>query len=153
VYSRYPFAFKDELSVDAGSDQGVGVGAAAVFDGVLVGKVSKTYSSTSLIQTLFDPRMKVAVRVGKGAVDALLQGGLEPRLTLISKNAKIAKGDVVYSADYSAPYGISIGTVGDVALSPDNLFQEASVSFPYDLNTVRTLDIIMDWNHALQTTR
>ena len=71
---------------------------------------------------------------------ALLVGGLEPRLTLIAKDAKIASGDVVFSADQAFPLGGGMGSVRAVSKTGDTLLQEATLQVPYD---IRKINIVL----------
>lgn len=139
VYSRYPMNLKNELLVNAGRNEGVHAGQAVVFGKVLIGKVEKVFDDTALIETIFDNRFETTVRVGGAGVNALLQGGAMPKLSLIPKNADIKKGDIVYSASPSFPYGLTVSEVNEVKISSDQLFKEASLNFSYDINGVQTV--------------
>jgi cell shape-determining protein MreC len=141
VYSRYPMNFKNEFLVNAGSENGVQVGHAVLFNGVLVGTVEKTFSNSALVMTVFDPRFKMPVRIGAGGIDGLLSGGTDPMATSIAKSAELAVGDIIYAAAPGISYAIPIGTVASVAPTPDNLFQEAPLNFAYDVNNVETVAI------------
>jgi len=78
--------------------------------------------------------------VGSGlAGDALLVGGAYPKATSIAKTAAIANGDIVYTAAPGIPYALPVGIVNATDTSADNLFQEASLSFAYDINGVETV--------------
>ncbi|RJQ29320.1 rod shape-determining protein MreC [Candidatus Parcubacteria bacterium] len=139
VLSRYPFGAKSELLLDIGERQGAEEGVAVAFQGVLLGKVQSVFDSTSVAQTVFDSRFEVAVRIGERGAEALFRGGDEPHLTLISKRAKVEPGDVVYSASPLFPYAIPLGEIEAVKLSEDQLFQEASMKFSYEIGAVRTV--------------
>ena len=162
VYSRYPFNFKNELLVNAGANQGVEISQAAVIvpsnstssnpirnyisngtSPILVGKVEKVFENVSLIQTIFDSRFQSAVRIGASGITALLKGGNEPALSLIPKDAKVADGDIVYSASPDFPYGIAIGNANNVRISSDQLFQEADVETNYNPNELQSLLIVL----------
>lgn len=153
VYARYPFNFKNEFLVNAGRKQGVMTGQAAaipavpsprrVQDTVFVGKVGNVFENTALVETVFDGRFQLAVRIGRTASEALLTGGNEPKIVLIPKTAAVAGGDVVYVAAAGFPYGMAIGEIGEVTVSRDNLFQEATLSLPYDASTVRAVLILI----------
>lgn len=164
VYSRYPFNFKNELLVNAGADQGIEIGRAAVIapdngsssnpvrdyisntaNPILVGKIEKVFENVSLVQTIFDSRFQSAVRIGKSGTNALLKGGNEPELALIPKDAKIANGDVIYSASPNFPYGLAIGNVSNVRISSGQLFQEADVEANYNPNELQSL--LITTNH------
>ncbi len=149
VYSRYPFNLKNQLLLNAGSDRKVAEGAPVYVppDGgakgreILLGKIITVFAHESLVQTIFDSRFQTAVRVGATGINALLAGGAEPKLTLIAKSQIINAGDAVISAGSDFPYGTPVGTVGAVSISSDELFKEAVVVLPYDINALRTVDI------------
>lgn len=138
VYSRYPFSFKDTVLVGAGVEHGVEEGGAAVVsisgEKVFVGRVERVFKRTSSVQTVFDSRLKLSVRVGDEGIDALLTGGSEPMLTLISKDKTVHMDAIVYSAGEGFPLGIAVGRIGEIRFSEDRLFQEARLMVSYDLN-------------------
>lgn len=142
VYSRYPFSLKHELLVGAGALRGVAVGDAVAFAGVLVGEVREAFRDSALVRTILDERWASAVRVGTRGVDALLVGGAEPRLTLIVKDADVRTGDIVYNAAPAFPLGMPVGRIASVMLSPDGLFQEATLSVGYDINKLHAVSIV-----------
>jgi cell shape-determining protein MreC len=142
VYSDYPFNFKSDMTVNAGSEDGIAPGDAVLFEGNLVGIVAQSSESYSVVQTMFDPNFKLPVRIGTKGYDALLVGGSYPMAESIAKTATIAAGDVVTSAGTGVPYGIAVGTVQNVTLAANNLFEEASLSFPYDTGMIQTVEIV-----------
>jgi cell shape-determining protein MreC len=139
VYSRCPLNFKDELLVDVGANDGVAAGKAVLFQGILVGVVKQVFPDDAAVATVFDPTFKMPVRIGASGVDALLQGGSNPQAFSISKNAKVAVGDIVMAAGPGIPYGLPIGTVASISPSGDNLFNQATLSFAYDVNGIETV--------------
>lgn len=141
VYSKYPFNLKSELMINVGRSGGVEEGSAVIFRGDLIGKIIKIFDAASLAVTVFDSRFQVAVRVGEKATEALFVGGNRPKLTLIPKSAKLAVGDRIYSAGQGFSYGLPMGEVADVSISPDQSFMEAGVRFQYDLNAARVVSI------------
>jgi rod shape-determining protein MreC len=139
VYSRYPLNFKSELLVNAGSDEGVAVGKAVVFQGVLIGIVEKVFGGSSLVQTVFDENLKTPVRIGSKGYDGLLSGGADPEITSIQKGEPIATGDIVYSAAPSFSYGLPVAVVAATGTTSDGLFEDATLSFAYDINDIQTV--------------
>src|SRR3989344_761565 len=158
VMSRYPFSSKREFLVNAGSRHGVSERAAVVMfpsavssseekplpQGVLVGAVEKVFDDMSVVTTVLDKGFRFAVKVGPSGIDALFQGGLEPMLSLLPKSAHIAPGDIVYNADPSYPYGLTVGEVRELHPSSDGTFQEARLSVPQDLNSVYEVFVVFD---------
>jgi cell shape-determining protein MreC len=142
VYSRYPMNFKNELLVNAGANDGVVVGAAAVFQGMLVGQVQAVFPDSATVQTVFDENLKMPVRIGSGGYDGLLRGGSDPSVVSVATDAPVEIGDIVYSATPGLPYGLPIAEVAATSTSADSLFQQASLSFPYDINSIETIFIM-----------
>ena len=142
VYSRYPMNFKNELLVNAGTREGVAQGSAAVYQGMLLGQVVNVYPDSALIRTIFDDGMKMPVRIGAHGYDGLLQGGAEPLVGSIAAGDAIAAGDIVYTAAPGMPYALPIAEVTATGTSPDNLFEQASIDIPYDINNVQTVLIV-----------
>ena len=141
VYSRYPFNFKNEILVNIGSGNGIKIGAAVLFQGILIGQVQKVFPNYSVVQTVFDNSLKMPVRVGSQGTDGLLQGSAYPTVGSISKSSLISIADVVYSAAPGLPYGLPIGTVSATSTSVDSLFQQATLNFSYDINSIQTVFI------------
>lgn len=142
VYSRYPFNFKDELTIGAGSDQGIRPGDAVLAGEVFIGRVESVSRETALVTTVFDADFRTSVRIGSVGADALLVGGVSPKLTLIPKEARLTEGDPVYSAFVGAPYGIPVGEVRDIRLSEDNLFLEGSLSVPVNPSSLVEVSVV-----------
>jgi cell shape-determining protein MreC len=149
VYSRYPFNLKSELTVDAGSDRSVQTGQAVVIasaasssEVTLVGKVKSTSQDASVIQTLFDSGFRLSVRIGDTGTSAILKGGPMPKLALVPKDAKVAEGDVVYSADTTLPFGLPVGILKDLRLSSDQLFEEADIDISYNPGELQAVFIL-----------
>ena len=146
VYSRYPFNFKNELLLNAGSSDGVALDKAVIASGILIGKVVKVFESSAVAQTVFDGGFQTSVRVGsaglpagalaKAGAQALIVGGALPKLTMIPLGVNVSPGDIVYSASPDFPYGLPIAEVAVIATSSDNLFREATLDFAYDINSV-----------------
>ena len=144
VYSRYPTNFRNELLINAGARDGLAVGAAVFIQPasssyVLIGKIQSIAVNAAVVQTVFDPAFKIPVRIGPHGYDGLLIGGVYPRVASILKNVMVNSGDVVASVDAALPYGMPVAEVESASMSSDNLFQEASLSFAYDINGVQTV--------------
>lgn len=153
VYSRYPFNLKDELTLNAGQDEGVwesepvviGLGEETrerFLKSVLVGSIKKVFQNKSVVTTIFDAGWRSEVRVGEAGAEALLVGGVKPKLTLIRKEANLQEGDAVYSVDSRFPYGLVLGKISEARLASDGLLQEADLELGYDLSRVKVLLIL-----------
>lgn len=139
VYSRYPLNFKSEILVNIGSDEGITVGSAVTFQGIFIGQIETVFPNYSVVQTVFDNKIKMPIRIGSEGADGLLVGSSYPTIGSINNSAPIAIGDVVYSAAPGLPYGLPIGTISATSTSADSLFQQATLDFSYDLNSIQTV--------------
>lgn len=143
VFSSYPFNFRNVLSLSRGRDHGIRSGGAVVFRGALVGQITEVFERSSVVRTLYDPRFELAVRIGpRGAVDAILKGGTQPKITLIAKDAAVAAGDIVTTADPALPLGIAVGEVEEVIETPSAPFKEATLFLPYSLPALRFVSVL-----------
>ncbi|MEK9173574.1 MAG: rod shape-determining protein MreC [Patescibacteria group bacterium] len=150
VFSKYPFNFKNEILINVGENRAVGPGQPVVFlgesgfslRGLLLGKIDRVFSDSSLVRTIFDKEWQSSVRIGKKGYLALLQGGGEPVIRLIPKDAKISVGDVVYSVQPEFPNSLPVGEVLEIGLSSDQVFQEAKLSFPYDFSSIKAVAVL-----------
>lgn len=142
VYSHYPLNFKNEMMLNAGSADGVAAGDSVTFEGNLVGIIQDVAAHSSVAETIFDPNFKLPVRIGEKGYDALVVGGSYPMAESIAKTATITAGDVIYNAAPGIPYALPMGEIGNVTLTPNNLFEEASLIFPYDIGMIQTVEIL-----------
>lgn len=139
VFSLYPMNFKDELLVGVGSENRVKLGGAAIYNGMLIGRIKEVRDNVSVIQTVFDPSFSLPVRIGKAKVDALLKGGVDPKITLIPKSSALDPQDGVYSASSDLEFGLPIGNLGAVTLPPAAVFSEAGLTLAYSPLDLRYL--------------
>ena len=136
--------------INVGENRAVGPGQPVVFlgesvfslRGLLLGKIDRVFSDSSLVRTIFDKEWQSSVRIGKKGYLALLQGGGEPVIRLIPKDAKISVGDVVYSVQPEFPNSLPVGEVLEIGLSSDQVFQEAKLSFPYDFSSIKAVAVL-----------
>lgn len=142
VYSKYPFNLKNEILISIGEEQGVKVGQTVVFQGLFLGKVINVFDSSAVVQTIFDSRFALAAKVGEGAIDALLKGGDEPKLTLVVKNAQIKEGESIYSAAPGVPYGLPIGHVREYRMKEGDPFGEVLLRLNYSPAEINIVEVL-----------
>jgi len=144
VFSTYPFNIKNQITVNAGENQGVKkMMAATLGENLLLGQVINVFTNYSVVETIFDPNFQLPVRVGEAQIDGFFQGGNEPKMTLIEKSKPIKVGDVVYVASQEFPYGLKIGEVKEIKESTAGVFKEATLTTPFNINELREINIII----------
>lgn len=148
VFSRYPFNLKSEILINLGSRDEVTTNTPVVLlpisendsNFIFIGKVINVLDKFSTVQTIFDPNLKLAVKIST-STNALFIGGPKPIISLIPKSFNILKEEIVYVADINLPYGLIIGKINQVQPQND-LFNQADIILPYDLNQINSVALI-----------
>jgi rod shape-determining protein MreC len=139
VFSAYPFSDRSEIVIGAGSDDGVIVGDAVVYEGILVGRIKETGRRTSVVQTVFDPEFETPVRIGETETDALYIGGMNPKLNMIDSTDPPGQGELVYSATSDFPYGLGMGRILEIS---QGSLKEASLEPLLEIKKIRNVVIV-----------
>jgi rod shape-determining protein MreC len=145
VFSTYPFNIKNTITVSGGENKGIKKNMPALLGkNILIGRVSEVFEEYSVIQTVFDPSWQMSARIGELETDGLLEGGNEPKITLIEKNKPCEAGDIVYSASKEFPYGLKIGEVLKVEDDSAGVFKDAVLKIPFNVGELRTVNILIN---------
>ncbi|MBI2406233.1 MAG: rod shape-determining protein MreC [Candidatus Harrisonbacteria bacterium] len=144
VYALYPFNNKSSVTLALGARAGIVSGATVVAaKGVVFGQVIAVGDDWSEVRTMFDPAHELPVRIGAAGVSGLLRGGAAPTITLIAKGKPVAPGDLVYTASKEYPYGLLIGTLGELRQNPGAAFSDAPLVLPYTLGDIETAHVMI----------
>jgi len=142
VYSSHPFNSRGEIAIAAGRNRGIETGDVVVYSGnILVGQVRSVFEYSSIVTTIFDSSWEVQARIGESEIDALMQGGNEPKMTLIPKDEHIQAGDIVLVAGKNFPYGLELGFVGETNDVSGDVFQEAILEPSFKVKDLRDVSI------------
>lgn len=143
VFSLYPFNFKSRVFISFIPTVEVLVGEPVVVSKLLfLGKIIEVNGGKAEVMTIFDPSFSLSVRIGEKEVDGLLEGGTNPKITLISKNKEIKDGDIVSVSAKDFPYGLVIGNIKSFQEDSSGAFFEAIVETPYQLNDLKDVFIV-----------
>jgi cell shape-determining protein MreC len=140
LYSRYPFNVADQIFISSGKVDGVASGSPVLVEkGIFLAQITTVSEKSAVARTVLSSGWELPVKIGDDRIDALLVGGFEPKLTLVSKKKPISGGEVIILASRDFPYGLTIGRVGEVSETAEGVFREATVVLPYDLNDLRRI--------------
>ncbi len=154
VIGRDPSLWYQQVTVDAGSDEGVTMNDPVVADGALVGDVTTVDPSVSVVTLITDHAFAVAAQVLNRAGDSGVMApsvGNPNQLLLqdLPGTAQIAVGDKVVTSGFKAgpltslyPAGLPIGTVSGA--NPTQLFNnnQVQVSPAADLRHFASVQIL-----------
>lgn len=141
VFASYPFTGRSSVRVDKGRVDGMRVGYPATFGGsILAGQIIEVNNRYSIVRMVGSPEWQIPVRIGPHKVAGLLMGGTVPRISMISADVSVAVGDTIITASDDLPYGLTVGVVGGISTdTTPGIFQEATVTFPYDVRDIAEL--------------
>lgn len=146
VFSTYPFNDQRLLAINLGSDHGIKpLMPIMAIPGIAVGQVIEVFPKYSLARTIFDPAFKIPARAGWSGLDALLEGGSQPTITLVKKEQDLTASEPVYSAGLQFPYGMKIGEVGAKIQVQNEYFKKADVALPYSMSDLREVYVMMNY--------
>jgi rod shape-determining protein MreC len=162
ILGRDPSNLTWEVGIDAGTDDGVGVGmpvvAAADGAGALAGSVVAAGRDSATVRLVVDARASVVAIDQQSRALGLVQGQLGGQLVMVQVRAadQVAVGDTIVTAGLTltdaggagigrSPYpsGMLIGTIQALELDSDGLTQTAFVRPAVDFASVGRLLVVL----------
>ncbi|HXF37176.1 MAG TPA: rod shape-determining protein MreC [Actinomycetota bacterium] len=139
--------FEWTITVDKGTDDGVGVGSPVLASAGLVGRVVKASATSSLVELIIDPDAQVAARLATSRQTGLLQGQGEDDLRMrgVDPATPVEAGEPVETAGYQGglyPPGIPIGVVSRVVENPAALEKLVLVRPAVDFSTLEFVLVV-----------
>jgi rod shape-determining protein MreC len=157
VIGTAPTAFQQQITVAAGTDDGVGLDDPVVTRDGLVGQVTRVGSRTAQVTLLTDRTSAVSamdlasnatglIRHGQGRAETLF-------LDRVPKDAVVDKGDVIVTAGTQAgglpslyPKNIQIGEVTSVDQTDTDLFKQIQVKPFVDFSALDAVLVLVNQN-------
>lgn len=140
--------FEWTITIDAGTDDGVGVGSPVLAPAGLVGRVVEAGPTSSLVQLIIDPDSRVAARLATSRETGLLVGQGEDDLQMrgVDPATEVEAGEPVETAGYQGglyPPGIPIGVVSRVVENPAALEKFVTVRPAVDFSTLEVVLVVL----------
>ena len=135
------------IHINQGSDSGIKPGMAVIVEaGVLVGRVDEVFPLTSRVELLSRAESIVnAVTLDTNA-EGVVKGehGLGIVYDMVLQSDQLKNGDTVVTSGLGQviPKGLLIGTLQDVRLTDDKLFQRATIQSPVRFDRLRNVFVI-----------
>lgn len=122
------------LIIDRGTDDGIRIGQPVIAgDGILIGKISESKPTRSVVLLLFDSKSKLAVTIQTNKETlGILEGdrGLSMQITLIPQTQALSPGTTIITSGLEPGIrrGLIVGTVNTVTQDTQQQFQTASIT-------------------------
>ncbi len=149
VIARTSFPHDNIVVLDKGTSNGVIVGMPVVVgQGIVVGKIISTTSSTSMMNLVTDSQSEFAVKVQNDSKSlGIVTGshGLSLTLSLIPQSEPIAQSQSIITSgtEDRVPQGLIIGSVGQITYKEGELFQSSAVVYPISLDNLTVVSIVL----------
>ncbi len=142
-----PTGFTRTLTINKGTRDGVEVNKAVIVaPGLLVGRISKTYTDSSEVTLITDPSVTINGEVADSGARGIVKGehGLGLMFDLVTQNELIKSGDLIVTSGLGNdfPPGLLVGEIVGIRSSSSELFQKAFVSPSAELRNLRFLFVI-----------
>src|SRR4030042_1938853 len=141
VIGQDPLFSVSRILISKGRNYGIEEGNFVILKNILIGKVSATHNSSSLVILLTDPESKIPAITSNGA-RGILEGEFGNRMSLknVVQNETLQVGEIIFSSgEAEYPKGLVLGKIKSIDKNPSAIFQNAEVSplVPFeDLETV-----------------
>src|SRR6202790_5709298 len=135
------------IYIDKGSNQGIAPDMPVITAGGIVGKVLRTYPSTSLVLMINDQSSGVGVLLEKSRLQGVLRGTPDGELILerVMSDEQVTPGETVLSSggDQIFPKGLPVGTVSKVGSGRD-LFLNIKIKPAADLSKLEEVLVLVE---------
>lgn len=140
--------FKNFITINRGSNDGVEPGMAVISNSGAVGKIKATSAHFSMLISILNIDEQVSsVLKRTGNFGTVQWDGTDPRivnLLYIPRHVKPAVGDTVVTSGYNAvfPQGVMIGVVNEVKLKEEALFYDIRVELSQDFRQLSFVHVV-----------
>lgn len=147
VVGFQPDSYRQFITINRGSKDGIAKGMAVTGGGILVGLISDVSPTSSKIVLVTDPEFRLAVRDDETGAEGILSGQLGSGLVMdqISQTDTVKAGDSLTSAGIGGevPRGLYVGQVQSVNTRQNAVFQSAQVTTTLRANHLRFVFVVV----------
>lgn len=157
VTARASTSWSSTLTLGKGSADGITKEMCVVDQqGDLIGVVTDVAANWSTVTTLIDPEISVGAAIHRTGDAGVLTGDLDAmtrsrcRLSYLSNDAAMEEGDTVVTSGLGGVYpaGLVVGTVIEEGISPSGMERYALVEPAVELESLRQVFVITDFDVA-----
>jgi rod shape-determining protein MreC len=146
VVAFQPDSYRQFVTTNRGSKQGLAVGLAVMSDGVLVGTLSDVQSNSARVVLVSDPEFRLVAKDQESGALGVVHGQLGSGLVMekIAQTDTIKAGDSIVTAGLGGqvPAGLLVGQVRSVDEHVNAVFQSAQVATPVRASGLRFVFVV-----------
>lgn len=140
--------FKNHLTINKGSKDGITTGMAVISPDGAVGKVKATSDHFSVVTTLLHIDVLTSVQLKRTSHFGTVQwDGANPdyvNMLYVPRHVQPLVGDTILTSGYNSiyPEGVLIGTISEVKLKDEALFHELKVKLSQDFRKLTYVAVV-----------
>ncbi len=140
--------FKNHLTINKGSKDGISAGMAVISPDGAVGKVKATSDHFSVVTTLLHIDVLTSVQLKRTSHFGSVQwNGSNPdyvNMLYVPRHVQPLVGDTILTSGYNSiyPEGVLIGTISEVKLKDEALFHELKVKLSQDFRKLTYVAVV-----------
>lgn len=154
VVSRDLNGWWQRLTIRKGANFGITEGAPVIFSGGVVGRISEVHATTSVVDLISSPSVRLAASFDGDDRPVSYQGGVNPPLSRPEATVEFVPLDLYATATEPQalvtsglggvfPRGLRLGTVTLLQPSPDGLFKTGKVWLDPQLNQLAEVAVLV----------
>lgn len=148
VVSNSTAQFRNYITIDKGSEDGVEPGMAVTGQSGIVGKIKSVSKNYSVAISLLNVDENVSALLARNAVFGTVKwDGSDPRfskLLYLPRHVVVWRGDTVKTSGFNAifPPGLPIGIVHHAELNENSMFYDVTIELAQDFSRLQYVHII-----------
>lgn len=154
VIARPSDEFSSTLTINRGQNAGIEVGMCAITEnGAVVGLVVEAGPNYAVIKTVLDSSLEIAATIASSDYNGMVKGGYSSgqqgllRMEYLPSNSVIRNNDqVVTTGSTMYPRELILGYIIDADFSDTGVAKYAVLEPAADINTIKQVFIITDYN-------
>ena len=146
VVAFQPDSYRQFVTINKGTREGIKKGQGVMSEGALIGVVSDAQATTAKVALVTDPEFRLTAKDQDGNATGVVSGQLGSGLVMekIGQTDVIMPGDTITSAGFGGgvPAGLLIGQVQSVNTTNNAIFQSARLATPLKINRLRFVFVV-----------
>ena len=148
--ARDPSPYVQMITIDRGTDDGVGEGMTVITWRGVVGRVSRAGPTSSKVLLITDVNSSISGRIqsSEGRVTGIIRGRAEGGLLMqhIPQEESLQTGDTIVTSDFGGvmPEGLVIGQIVQIRRKDVDVFQDALIEPAADLRRLERLYVLAE---------
>lgn len=146
IVSQDPTNFRQFLTIDRGTSDGLAKGMAVVVGGAVVGRITEINAQTASVYLITDYNSALPALAQTSRASGVVRGtrGFGLVLEMVPQTESLTEGDVLLTSGFGGDYpkGLVVGTIGKITQRDSDVYQSAEVRPAIDFRKLESVFVI-----------